>query len=247
MCDDGVACTNDVCDPVANCESTTNDAYCDDADICNGAEICDAINDCQPGPLPDTDADGLTDADEQCLYGTDPADADTDDDGLLDGTEVDVAQGAGCPDPLQADSDGDTLSDGEEVDLELDPCTVDTDGDNVPDNEDPLPTDPGVTTGYIEDACRSLAEYIGELDLSLFMAPNNNARKGRRNALANRARSAAKSNAHANYPAAIDALQSLVSKVDGVTPPPEWMVDSAEKTYVADEANQLIYLLELGF
>ena len=52
----------------------------------------------------DSDADGLSDADE-AIYGTDPLDPDTDGDGLLDGTEVDIAEGGGCPNPLIADSD----------------------------------------------------------------------------------------------------------------------------------------------
>ncbi|HEX5615086.1 MAG TPA: hypothetical protein VFZ83_08005, partial [Acidimicrobiia bacterium] len=59
----------------------------------------------------DTDDDGLSDGDEVLVYGTDPLDADTDDDGLSDGDEV-LVYGT---DPLDADTDDDGLSDGDEV------------------------------------------------------------------------------------------------------------------------------------
>ena len=74
----------------------------------------------------DSDSDGLPD-DQEIICGTDPFDADSDDDGLLDGTEFDLAgECGGCPDPLVYDSDGDTLSDGDEVlVLGTDPCNPD--------------------------------------------------------------------------------------------------------------------------
>ncbi len=52
----------------------------------------------EPAPAPvDTDGDGLTDADEQSVYGTNPLLADTDGDGISDGVEV-----ASGTDPLTA-------------------------------------------------------------------------------------------------------------------------------------------------
>ena len=59
------------------------------------------------GPT-DTDGDTLSDIDEGTL-GTSPTDADTDDDGLSDGAEV---NGAITTDPLNCDTDSDGLSDG---------------------------------------------------------------------------------------------------------------------------------------
>ncbi|MFQ5514510.1 MAG: hypothetical protein ACE5FG_08715, partial [Myxococcota bacterium] len=51
--DDGVACTVDLCDDVADVVThTPNNAACDDALFCNGSETCDAILDCQPGTPP---------------------------------------------------------------------------------------------------------------------------------------------------------------------------------------------------
>jgi len=191
----------------------------------------------------DSDADGLSDTDEG-LLGTNPYDADTDDDGLLDGTEVDTAAGTGCPDPLAADSDGDTLLDGAEVGAGSDPCNADSDNDAIPDNIDPYPTDPGGTTSFVEDGLRGLADTILGLDLSLFAGPNNNANKGRRNALANRANAAANAVADGDYAEAIDILRDLQKFVDGIQPPPEWMIACAERDAVYDTAEALILLLE---
>lgn len=59
----------------------------------------------------DDDSDGLPNKDEDAI-GTDSNNPDTDGDGLLDGEEVGLAAGNGCPDPLSYDSDGDGVSDG---------------------------------------------------------------------------------------------------------------------------------------
>ncbi len=64
---------------------------------------------------PDTDGDGLTDAEEEEL-GTDPEEEDTDGDGLDDGEEENLGT-----DPTEIDSDGDGYPDGAEVDAGSDP------------------------------------------------------------------------------------------------------------------------------
>lgn len=58
----------------------------------------------------DTDLDGLSNEEEKKL-GTNPEDADTDHDGLLDGDEVKIFH----TDPLKADTDGDGFKDGVEI------------------------------------------------------------------------------------------------------------------------------------
>ncbi len=63
-----------------------------------------------PAPEPDSDQDGLTDAEEAQL-GTNPATVDSDNDGLFDREEVKVYG----TDPLNPDSDGDGFLDGAEV------------------------------------------------------------------------------------------------------------------------------------
>lgn len=192
----------------------------------------------------DDDDDGLSN-DDEAFYGTDPNDPDSDDDGLFDGTEVDSAMGTGCPDPLDNDSDDDTLLDGDEVNLGTNPCSIDSDGDGVNDDADPLPTEPGVTSGFLEDETRELSEEGGPIDLGEFTGPNNNAVEGRRNALSNRATEAANLIAAGDFDGAIDKLSSLLDKIDGLSPPPDWMDDSPEKTALADEVKLLIDLLVL--
>jgi hypothetical protein len=90
----------------------------------------------------DSDGDGLIDSREEIL-GTDPRDADTDGDGLDDGSEVnDIGT-----DPTDSDTDGDRLRDGREAtELQTDPTDDDTDGDDLDDRRElnDLPTDPTV-------------------------------------------------------------------------------------------------------
>jgi len=75
----------------------------------------------------DTDGDGLSDADE-AIAGTDRLDQDSDDDGLTDGREVELGL-----DPLNPDMDGDGLFDGVEIAEGTDPQVSDSDGDGLDD------------------------------------------------------------------------------------------------------------------
>ena len=122
----------------------------------------------------DTDGDGLDDLDELCVYGTDPGDTDTDNDGILDGIEV---NGTNPTDPLDADTDGDGLADGvEDADHdggldpgETDPNNVDTDGDGVNDNLDNCrltanPTQTNTDGDALGDACDPDDDNDGDLD-----------------------------------------------------------------------------------
>ena len=91
----------------------------------------------------DEDSDGLSNLQEFQMV-TAPDDDDTDDDGLKDGTEVNIHS----TNPLLADSDGDGLNDGEEInDHSTNPALVDTDGDGINDGPeiteglDPLVSD----------------------------------------------------------------------------------------------------------
>ena len=94
----------------------------------------------------DEDEDGLTLADEIERYGTDPANPDTDSDGVLDGAEIELGTN-----PQLADTDDDGLSDGREVELGTNPLARDTDEGGIGDGAeigfgtDPLdPLDDGV-------------------------------------------------------------------------------------------------------
>ncbi len=104
-CSDGVSCTNDVCDEVADvCRSTTNDALCTNGQFCDGVEACDPVDGCVAGPPPCPElCDETADSCVNCL-----SDADCDNGVFCDGAEscsggtcqsgtpVDCADGIGC-------------------------------------------------------------------------------------------------------------------------------------------------------
>jgi len=69
--DDGVSCTDDSCDEVADViVNATNDGNCDNGLFCDGSETCDAALDCQAGTAPTAD-DGVSCTDDSCDEGTD--------------------------------------------------------------------------------------------------------------------------------------------------------------------------------
>jgi hypothetical protein len=170
--------------------------------------------------------------------------ADTDGDALLDSTEIDMAMGSGCPSPLDADSDNDGLNDGSEVAGGTNLCSADTDGDGVPDGTDPLPLQPGVPCGFLESTMRSVGVEIEALSLSLFNGPNANANKGRRNSLATRVQNAANGVCDGQEQNALTNLNGVLEKVDGDEPTPDWMFDSPEKTALRESIELLISLTE---
>jgi hypothetical protein len=49
VADDGVACTIDICDPVAGVANVPDDSTCSDSNVCTGTEFCDATLGCQAG------------------------------------------------------------------------------------------------------------------------------------------------------------------------------------------------------
>jgi hypothetical protein len=80
----------------------------------------------------DSDDDGLMDGTEIAI-GTDLSDSDSDDDGLTDGDEVNVY----ATDPLDVDSDDDGLIDGDEVNVYgTNPLDPDSDGDGLTDSDE---------------------------------------------------------------------------------------------------------------
>jgi large repetitive protein len=113
----------------------------------------------------DSDMDGLLDGDE-AEHGTAPDDADSDDDGIDDGLEVQTT----ATDPLDDDSDDDGLLDGNEDldhdgeldDDETDPNNVDTDADALQDGTESglaaaegTGTAPGVFVPDLDPATRT--------------------------------------------------------------------------------------------
>jgi len=113
----------------------------------------------------DTDGDGLTDGREREI-GTDPEDPDTDDDGLTDGEEV-LEYGT---DPLNPDSDDDGLKDGYEVkESKTNPLDPDTDKDELKDGREVLetgtdPLNPDSDADGLKDGAEVLTYKTDPLD-----------------------------------------------------------------------------------
>ncbi len=114
-------------------------AACDDG---AGCALADVLSD--PVHI-DRDGDGLTDVIEEAI-GTRPWDADTDDDGLLDGLEpLGVEDGDDLAAPFDCDSDGDRIRDGVEAGVvEPHPDTELEDSCFRPDADPSKVSDPGV-------------------------------------------------------------------------------------------------------
>ena len=101
----------------------------------------------------DRDSDGLTDAVEEAgwkteglgTFHTDPDNADSDDDGLLDGMEagqqvskasVNTVVFAGVADPTSSDTDSDGIGDGDEFYNAMNPALADSDSDGLDDQDE---------------------------------------------------------------------------------------------------------------
>lgn len=105
-------------------------------DYISGALVSNAIYEAATAPsaffrlgtLLDSNTNGLSDAYELLVYGTDPNDPDTDGDGLANDAELALGLN-----PLVADTDGDGLSDFDELLLSTNSLDPDTDGDSMPD------------------------------------------------------------------------------------------------------------------
>ena len=192
---------------------------------------------------PDSDGDGLTDA-EEAVLGTDPNDPDTDDDGLEDGEEVDLAAGTGCPDPLDPDSDDDNLDDGTELALGTNPCDPDTDGDGVDDDRDPTPTEAGVPADFVEATIAELGDFVLTLPTGVFDGKKPKTQENRQKTLNNKFGSAAKAASEGDYGGALDELESILQKLDGDASPKDWVAEP-EATLIRDEVEFAILLILL--
>uniref|UniRef100_UPI002633CD05 T9SS type B sorting domain-containing protein n=1 Tax=uncultured Maribacter sp. TaxID=431308 RepID=UPI002633CD05 len=121
------------------CQDLDNDNICDLADIDDTDPCVDNGHpDWRPQGTNDCDGDGLTN-DEETTAGTDPANPDSDGDGILDGTEVktdftdpldDCNSNGGSP-LGTSDCDNDGLTTDEETTAGTDPTNADSDGDGV--------------------------------------------------------------------------------------------------------------------
>ncbi len=89
----------------------------------------------------DTDEDGLLDGEEVQKYATNPLNIDTDADTVTDGDEIQNGTNPNAP-----DTDGDELTEGEEREIGTNPLLRDTDQDGLNDKEDPDPLNANLPT-----------------------------------------------------------------------------------------------------
>ena len=172
-CDDNDPCTaNDVYDADCNCAGTlvevctnTTTVACDDGDPCtvNDMQTVDACDNsicipCAGTPLPDTDEDGICDAEDNCPDNANPGQEDADFDGIgdvcdacsiIEGTPCDDADACTTNDMYDADCNcaGTPLPDTDEDGI----CDAE---DNCPDNANPGQEDADIDgIGDVCDAC----------------------------------------------------------------------------------------------
>jgi clumping factor A len=134
-----------ICDPSAVCVECNADAQCpgvaSTCDLASHRCVCGG----PAGSCMDTDSDGQSDSDET-QHGTDPSDADSDDDGVPDGAEktpfADTDRD-GLINALDPDSDDDGLYDGTESGLGCgNPATKLAPKHCIPDADSTTQTDP---------------------------------------------------------------------------------------------------------
>ena len=180
----GDACTSGlgVCEAAGStvCSADNLTTTCGATPGTPGVEVCgNSLDEDCDGALDtgcaDTDGDGIIDVIEDRI-GTDPTDADSDDDGIEDGDEPDFDQdtdGDGLINALDPDSDNDGLFDGTEVgndcslpDTDLSAMRCIPDGDSGATVTDPLnaDTDAGGVNDGAEDTNLNGVLDAGELN-----------------------------------------------------------------------------------
>jgi hypothetical protein len=103
----------------------------------------------------------------------------------------------------------------------------------------------------VSDPIAKALAYLGALlggveGLADFVitAPNDRAQAGRRTAMANRVLEATDAVLDDDFQGAIELLESLLVKIDGVTPPPDWLVDGSERGALAAQVEEILVALE---
>jgi hypothetical protein len=122
----------------------------------------------------------------------------------------------------------------------------DTDGDGLFDDDeyalygtDPLHPD------SLSEMADALAVAIDKLDLALFDAPNATTAAARRDSMATRTYHAADAVDRGRIRAAVALLEGILDQVDGVSPPPDWLLPSPQADALADQVLLMLMLADL--
>ena len=121
----------------------------------------------------DSDGDGISDVDEENIYGTNPDSNDTDGDGLLDGEEINIYD----TNATNADTDGDGLTDGLEINTyDTNATNADTDGDCLLDgfeifNYETNASNSDTDGDKVEDGIEIYSYVIGEFNTTCLGTP----------------------------------------------------------------------------
>ena len=131
VCNDGIACTTDSCDPAdGQCDFTPVNALCDNGLFCDGAETCNAATGCEAGTAP-TCNDSISCTNDACIEGfgcfNEPDNSQCTDNLACNGEEVCSINDGGCVNGTALDCD-----DG--FDCTIDSCDDQAGCTNVPDN-----------------------------------------------------------------------------------------------------------------
>lgn len=203
-----------------------------------------------PAPNPDSDGDGLDDVVETNTgifvdandTGTDPNNDDTDGDGLLDGEEVNNEDY--LLNPNEPDTDFDGWDDYFEIMVSgTDPTNPDTDGDCIDDPVDPDPLVPDISEDFVRDSLRALAKDIKQLDTNDFVGFSYGARRVRQVILAVQLHFAAIKVKHGYYDSAIWLIEAVIARMDGASPPSDWVSQSPEVEDIVAELECLVDLI----
>lgn len=214
----------DTCDIASGFSQDCNhNGIPDSCDIAGGASL-----DCNHNGIPDT-CDIASGYSQDCNHNNVPDSCD------IASSSVPDCDGNGVPDVCDLASGAGADCNNNGVPDSCDIATLhsfDANHNGVPDEcEDPA------------QLAQGLCHEIATLDIALFVGHNNHVRAERRHSLSVRACQAAERIVHGHNHAAIALLRDILEKIDGQSPPPDWMIPSAQKTALAAEVAHLIALL----
>jgi hypothetical protein len=121
---------------------------------------------------------------------------------------------------------------------------MDTDNDGVTDDIDPLPTDPGVTQEFLVEWINDVSNEVRSLPLTEFTGFGSSIKRVRRSVLAGLISVSSFFVDIGEGDVAVFFLQAALRRVDGESPPSDWVVDGPAREDLEAELETLIFLAE---